>query len=136
SRSVVASSIQHGMPAYTSHRGGALPGTITAMASLPPEEDRATLQHFIMNAIDLPPRTFGRGVRPDMGAHRRQERMSEDKIALAPSAARRSMMAGASLRLTIARTATQRSSASGDMVGDSRPGVILAASSSRSRGQL
>src|SRR5690606_38598649 len=121
------------MPAYTSHRGGALPGTITAMASLPPEEDRATLHYERNRSSTADVRS---GCSPRHGSSQAAGADVEDKIALAPSAARRSMMAGASLRLTIARTATQRSSASGDMVGDSRPGVILAASSSRSRGQL
>src|ERR1700730_2486405 len=65
----------------------------------------------------------------------RQNRMSEARIALAPMATRSSMIALTSPRGTSARTATQSGSASGAIVGDSKPGVIEVASSSTERGQ-
>src|ERR1700722_12289937 len=60
---------------------------------------------------------------------KRQNLMSEARIAFAPMAAISSMMALTSRRGTSARTATHAGSASGAMVGDSSPGVTAVASS-------
>src|SRR6185312_17034120 len=68
-------------------------------------------------------------------AQRRQNLISEARIALAPMAASSSMIVLTALRGTKARTATQSESASGEIVGDSKPGVISMARSNTVRGQ-
>src|SRR5690606_12350929 len=65
----------------------------------------------------------------------RHERMFDARIARAPISASRSITALWPLRGTIARTATEFSFASGEIVGDSRPGVTSTACSSRCFGQ-
>jgi len=66
---------------------------------------------------------------------KRQNLMSEARIALAPMLANSSMIALTPLRGTSARTATQPGSASGAVAGDSSPGVTSVARSSTARGQ-
>ena len=74
-------------------------------------------------------RTLTRSARMIRLNQKRQNRMSEARIALAPIAASSSMIALTSRRGTSARTATHAGSASGAIVGDSSPGVIAVASS-------
>src|SRR4029077_10703111 len=99
------------------------------------EQDNDDLRHGNLPTGGNDTRTLTRTARMIPLNQERQNRMSEARIALAPIAASSSMIPFTSRRGTSARTATHAGSASGAIVGDSRPGVTSVASSRTLRGQ-
>src|ERR1700754_2350504 len=99
------------------------------------EHDNDDLRHGNLPTSEKDTRTLTRTARIIRLNQKRQNRMSEARIALAPIATSSSMIALTSRRGTNARTATHAGSASGAIVGDSSPGVTAVASSRMLRGQ-
>src|SRR5262245_47806195 len=105
------------------HRGGGHCPQTGDDADQQSEHDDEDLRHANLRTGENDTRTLTRVSRDDPSNQKRQKRMSDARIALAPMAASLSMITLTSRRGTSARTATHDGSASGAMVGDSSPGV-------------